>query len=73
VEEKFEASDLNGDGFLDIDELHALFMGQGARLTAADLFALRKDMDINGDMKISLDEFLAAVKKYKDMKVTEAI
>jgi len=48
-------------------------MGQGARLTAADLFALRKDMDINGDMKISLDEFLAAVKKYKDMKVTEAI
>ncbi len=48
-------------------------MGQGARLTAADLFALRKDMDINGDMKISLDEFLAAVKKYKDSIEKQAL
>lgn len=54
---QFKKFDINGDGFISLDEFKAVFMKLGA--TEAEAVATFQGVDINGDGKAEIPEFVA--------------
>lgn len=59
--DQFTKFDLNGDGFISLDEFKAVFMKLGA--TEAEAVATFRGVDINGDGKAEIPEFVAWLAK----------
>jgi hypothetical protein len=57
----FTRSDRDGDGYLDVDELVSGLAACGVVLSPRQARALLKDLDANGDGRLSEAEFLQAV------------
>lgn len=53
----FAAFDKDGSGFIDIGELRQISKDLGRQLDDSELDECMKDLDINGDNKISFEEF----------------
>ena len=49
--------DLNGDGFITVDELHETLTKMGKHYTKAELKIMIKKFDVDRDGKISFREF----------------
>jgi len=62
--ERFKANDSDGDGFLNFNEIVAAYE-QAKQKRAEKRF---KKIDQNGDGTVTLDEFLATIKKYSAYK-----
>jgi alpha-beta hydrolase superfamily lysophospholipase len=60
VEELLKKYNKDGDGYLDKEELTACLNGPALnlKLSSADIDACMKEMDANGDGKVSIDEFV---------------
>jgi calmodulin len=57
MHEAFKAFNRSGGGFLVADDLRTVLEKMGETVSAEELDALIKEMDIDGDDKISFDEF----------------
>lgn len=57
INKVFKSFDKDGSGFIDINELSDVSKELGRPLDAAELEECMKDLDLNKDNKISLDEF----------------
>ena len=57
IAEEFSNFDLNGDGFIDRDELKAAMVEMGEELDEVELEQMFKAADADGDEKITLAEF----------------
>ncbi|MFE2166940.1 EF-hand domain-containing protein [Streptomyces sp. NPDC059447] len=62
--ETFDKFDVDGDGFITADEYSAAMKAMGdAFVTAAVADAVVASKDLNGDKKLSFDEFWASLNK----------
>ena len=59
----FNSFDTDGNGFLDKNELKNAFKDFKGGLTDAEIDALIAEADVNGDGKVSFEEFVALVNK----------
>ena len=57
IRSAFDMFDQNGDGFVDFNELKAIFVSLGQELTDDEVESMLKSADSNGDGKISYEEF----------------
>ena len=57
VQETFGALDVDGNGVLDLSELGALLQGLDADISRRPVEELMAELDLNGDGKVSFDEF----------------
>jgi len=55
--EAFRVFDLDGNGFIDKDELKLVMERLGEHLSEEDVSAMFKEADLNGDGQIDFDEF----------------
>jgi Ca2+-binding EF-hand superfamily protein len=55
----FKEADTDYSGFLSIDEMYACLLKMGADVTKQEVIDLFTEFDINGDMQIDIDEFVA--------------
>lgn len=55
----FAKIDVDGSGFLDIDEINQVFIGAGLPLSARHLKKVLTEMDTDGDERVAPDEFYA--------------
>lgn len=67
LEKAFNIIDKDGDGYLDLEELEAAF-GHTDREVAEQML---KEGDLNGDRRISREEFKAAMKNLSLKSKTE--
>ena len=63
IEEAFIHFDKNKDGFISAEELRRTMEQMGERVSKEEIDAIIEKADLNGDGKISIEEFL---KLYKD-------
>lgn len=59
----FSLFDKNGDGFISIDELSAVFKALGQNLTTEEIQDMLNDIDTDGDGRIDFPEFLTMMSK----------
>lgn len=57
IREEFNNFDQNGDGFIDREELRVAMQGMGEELTDQQLDQMMKAADVDGDHRITMDEF----------------
>lgn len=55
----FEGYDLDGDGFLTVDDFKRITAQQGGELSTEQAEAMIQQADTNGDGRVSFDEFIA--------------
>lgn len=55
----FHNADINKDGYLTIDELDIMFKQCNANITYEDLVGLMREIDVDGDGRLDIDEFIA--------------
>ena len=55
----FHQADINKDGYLTIDELDIMFKQYNTNITYEDLVGLMKEIDVDGDGRLDIDEFIA--------------
>jgi len=55
----FHQADINKDGYLTIDELDIMFKQYNTNITYDDLLGLMKEIDVDGDGRLDIDELLA--------------
>ena len=58
IKEVFDRVDTDGSGYLDIEELGKVIFGLGVRLGGVELLQAHKELDANGDGRVSFEEFL---------------
>ena len=58
IKEMFSAFDLNGDGFIDAEELRKMLLGLGETFTDKDIDAMMLEADIDGDGRVNYEEFV---------------
>ena len=63
LEHRFNAIDKDGNGYLDVDEVLEFQKLCGNHITREDAELMVKEMDENGDGRISLEEFIAYSKQ----------
>jgi len=68
VEDLFARDAADGRGALDIHALAACLAAQGVPLTRSELAAFHADCDANMDGTITLDEFLVAVQRNRELR-----
>ena len=61
----FNQIDKNGDGYLTAEELRLAFKLSGRNFTLEDVQKLVQKIDTDGDGRVSLEEYIAFVKKMK--------
>merc|ERR1711976_383390 len=66
---RFEELDINGDGFLTMEEMKAVFEAEGEKWDTEDE-EIFQQVDENGDGKISIKEW---IEKFKDKREEEAV
>jgi Ca2+-binding EF-hand superfamily protein len=68
----FHQADINKDGYLTIDELDIMFKQYDTNITYEDLVVLMKEIDVDGDGRLDIDEFIALMSmdhsSFKDEK-----
>ena len=62
----FNAVDTNGNGFIDHEEIVQVLEKTGIKVSSRKIDAILKAMDIDGDQRISFDEFCTFALKGKD-------
>merc|ERR1711976_52214 len=66
---RFEELDINGDGFLTMEEMKTVFEAEGEKWDTEDE-EIFQQVDENGDGKISIKEW---IEKFKDKREEEAV
>jgi calmodulin len=59
--EEFKKLDVNGDGFIDVEELKKVLTFGDEKLSEEEVADVIKEFDANGDGKITLEEFIHGV------------
>jgi len=64
VEAAFQIFDTNGDGFLDCAELRHVLCNLGERMSEDEVDDIFRELDLNHDDRIGLEEFLSFVSRH---------
>lgn len=59
VRAMFKEADTDYSGFLSIDEMYVCLLKMGVNVSRQEIVKLFMEFDINGDMQIDIDEFVA--------------
>lgn len=65
----FKEADTDYSGFLSIDEMYACMLQMGVSCSRQEIVKLFMEFDINGDMQIDIDEFIAIMSFGDDIQL----
>ena len=57
----FKVFDMNGDGYITKDELKAVMINMGDKLTDEEVADMIKEVDTEGNGKVNYEEFVIAM------------